>query len=251
MTSTLIPPLIGAAGLLVAVIIYGIVRRYDAGTSVKIADAIHEGAGFHEARVHNACCLCLGSVCGRFLHARQVNTRRSPFSWAHTSACAGWFGMFGNASQRQNYRSSQRGPGCRIVRCLYGGSIMGLAVASLGLMGLGLVYLYFGNDRRARTTYMGSAWGFSSSFVSRVGGAFTQRALMLALTCCSRSRVFEDDPRPGVIADNVGIMLATSQYGFGHFESYCGSAIATINRINLAAGSLALVQAPMRRCRQH
>ena len=46
MTSTLIPPLIGAFGLLVAVIIYGIVRRYDAGSAalVKIADAIHEGA---------------------------------------------------------------------------------------------------------------------------------------------------------------------------------------------------------------
>ena len=46
MTSTLIPPLIGAIGLLVAVIIYGIVRRYDAGSAalVKIADAIHEGA---------------------------------------------------------------------------------------------------------------------------------------------------------------------------------------------------------------
>ena len=44
MTSTLIPPLIGAIGLLVAVIIYGIVRRYDAGSAdlVKIADAIHE-----------------------------------------------------------------------------------------------------------------------------------------------------------------------------------------------------------------
>ena len=46
MTSTLLPPFIGAVGLVVAVIIYAIVRRYDAGSAelVKIADAIHEGA---------------------------------------------------------------------------------------------------------------------------------------------------------------------------------------------------------------
>ena len=82
MTSTLIPPLIGAAGLLVAVIIYGIVRRYDAGTAelVKIADAIHEGAMVFMKREYTMLAVfALVLLAGVSSRQAWVNTRRSPF----------------------------------------------------------------------------------------------------------------------------------------------------------------------------
>ena len=98
MTSTLIPPLIGAAGLLVAVIIYGLVRRYDAGTAelVKIADAIHEGAMVFMKREYTMLAIfALVLLVGVYLTpGLGEHTAVAFLAGALSSACAGWFGMF-------------------------------------------------------------------------------------------------------------------------------------------------------------
>jgi len=115
----------------------------------------------------------------------------------------------------------------------YGGSIMGLTVASLGLLGLGTLYLFFGGDPETAHAIHGFGMGASSvALFSRVGGGiFTKSADVGAdLVGKIEAGIPEDDPRnPGVIADNVGDNVGdVAGMGSDIFESYCGAIIATI-----------------------
>ncbi len=110
---------------------------------------------------------------------------------------------------------------------------MGLAVASLGLLGLGLVYYFFGGDPHSAHHIHGFGMGASVvALFSRVGGGiFTKSADIGAdLVGKLEQGIPEDDPRnPGVIADNVGDNVGdVAGMGSDIFESYCGSMIATI-----------------------
>jgi K(+)-stimulated pyrophosphate-energized sodium pump len=110
---------------------------------------------------------------------------------------------------------------------------MGLAVASLGLLGLGTLYLFFGGDPETAHTIHGFGMGASSvALFSRVGGGiFTKSADVGAdLVGKLEAGIPEDDPRnPGVIADNVGDNVGdVAGMGSDIFESYCGAMIATI-----------------------
>jgi K(+)-stimulated pyrophosphate-energized sodium pump len=115
----------------------------------------------------------------------------------------------------------------------YGGSIMGLCVASLGLIGLGSLYWYFGGDPQTAHAIHGFGMGASVvALFSRVGGGiFTKSADVGAdLVGKIEAGIPEDDPRnPGVIADNVGDNVGDiAGMGSDIFESYCGSMIACI-----------------------
>ena len=110
---------------------------------------------------------------------------------------------------------------------------MGLTVAAMGLLGLGLLYLYFGSDPHAAHAIHGFGMGASSvALFSRVGGGiFTKSADVGAdLVGKVEAGIPEDDPRnPGVIADNVGDNVGdVAGMGSDIFESYCGAMIASI-----------------------
>ena len=110
---------------------------------------------------------------------------------------------------------------------------MGLAVASLGLLGLGTLYLFFGGDPATAHAIHGFGMGASTvALFSRVGGGiFTKSADVGAdLVGKLEAGIPEDDPRnPGVIADNVGDNVGdVAGMGSDIFESYCGAMIATI-----------------------
>src|SRR5690606_6852560 len=115
----------------------------------------------------------------------------------------------------------------------FGGSIMGLSVAAMGLLGLGILYLMFGGNPETAHVIHGFGMGASSvALFSRVGGGiFTKSADVGAdLVGKVEAGIPEDDPRnPGVIADNVGDNVGdVAGMGSDIFESYCGSMIATI-----------------------
>jgi K(+)-stimulated pyrophosphate-energized sodium pump len=115
----------------------------------------------------------------------------------------------------------------------YGGSVMGLLVASLGLVGLGGLYWYFGGDPETAHAIHGFGMGASTvALFSRVGGGiFTKSADVGAdLVGKIEAGIPEDDPRnPGVIADNVGDNVGDiAGMGSDIFESYCGAMIACI-----------------------
>jgi K(+)-stimulated pyrophosphate-energized sodium pump len=121
---------------------------------------------------------------------------------------------------------------------------MGLAVASLGLVGVGIAYIFFGTVESAQHI-TGFAMGASSiALCARVGGGIYTKAADVGADLVGKveAGIPEDDPRnPGVIADNVGDCVGdTAGMGADIFESYVGSIVATI--AIAAAASPALLE---------
>ena len=82
---------------------------------------------------------------------------------AVASGTAGYIGM--NTATRANVRTTtaahNEGASAALTVAFFGGSIMGLAVASLGLLGLGLMYLFYGSDPETSHAIHGFAMGAS------------------------------------------------------------------------------------------
>jgi K(+)-stimulated pyrophosphate-energized sodium pump len=167
--------------------------------------------------------------------ALGANTAIAVTAGAISSALAGWLGMFSatKANSRTATAASDHGAKTALSVAFYGGSIMGLCVASLGLVGLGGLYFYFGGDPDTARSIEGFGMGASCvALFSRVGGGiFTKSADVGAdLVGKLEAGIPEDDPRnPGVIADNVGDNVGdVAGMGSDIFESYCGAMIASI-----------------------
>jgi len=164
-----------------------------------------------------------------------VNTTIAFVSGAGTSALAGYIGMYAatKANVRTTLAAHNKGASEALTVAFFGGSIMGLCVASLGLLGLGTLYYFFGNNPEHAHAIHGFGMGASIvALFSRVGGGiFTKSADVGAdLVGKLEAGIPEDDPRnPGVIADNVGDNVGdVAGMGSDIFESYCGAMIATI-----------------------
>jgi len=151
------------------------------------------------------------------------------------------------ANVRTATAAQQDGAAAALSVSFYGGSVMGLCVASLGLIGLGGLY-YFYSDGHVHAL---EGFGMGASVValfSRVGGGiFTKSADVGAdLVGKIEAGIPEDDPRnPGVIADNVGDNVGdVAGMGSDIFESYCGSMIASI-AIAYTLGSQDMMMLPL------
>ena len=146
----IIPPLFGMAGLLVALFIYFLVLKYDGGTDKvkKIADQIHLGAMVFMRREYSYLFLFVSVLIILSYLALGLNTAIAVTAGAISSSLAGWLGMFSatKANSRTATAASNQGAKTALSIAFYGGSIMGLCVASLGLVGLGGLYFYFGGD---------------------------------------------------------------------------------------------------------
>jgi K(+)-stimulated pyrophosphate-energized sodium pump len=237
--NALIPVIFGVIGLIVAYYIYQKVREFPEGEAkvAEIGEEIHLGAMVFMRREYRmlfwfALVLFLLLL---FVPGLGLGTAMSFLVGALTSASAGYIGM--NTATRANVRTTTaahtKGPAEALTVAFFGGSIMGLAVASLGLLGLGTLYLFFGGDPETASTIHGFGMGASSvALFSRVGGGiFTKSADVGAdLVGKLEAGIPEDDPRnPGVIADNVGDNVGdVAGMGSDIFESYCGAMIATI-----------------------
>jgi K(+)-stimulated pyrophosphate-energized sodium pump len=234
----LVPPVLGVLGLVVAFMLYVAIRRYPAGEGriAEIAQAIQLGAMVFLKREYSilgifvlvVALLILASPLG-------LNTAFAFVLGAVASASAGYIGMY--AATRANVRTTMAahtvGAPTALTIAFFGGSVMGLTVASIGLMGLGILYLMFGGDPQSSFAIHGFGMGASSvALFSRVGGGiFTKSADVGAdLVGKIEAGIPEDDPRnPGVIADNVGDNVGdVAGMGSDIFESYCGAMIATI-----------------------
>jgi K(+)-stimulated pyrophosphate-energized sodium pump len=153
---------------------------------------------------------------------------------AGASMAAGWLGMM--AATRANVRTSeaarQGGEERALLVAFNGGAVMGLAVASLGLLGVGILFMIYGDPKTAGVIN-GFAMGASSiALFARVGGGIYTKAADVGSDLVGKveAGIPEDDPRnPGVIADNVGDNVGdVAGMGADIFESYCGSMIASI-----------------------
>ena len=231
----LIAPALGVLGLFIVVIIYQWIAKQDGGSGAvkKIGEQIHIGAIVfmkREYKMLSIFALVLLVLLYIFLGAASALCF---LVGAVTSATAGYIGM--NTATIANVRTAQaaheNGSASALTVAFFGGSVMGLSVAALGLLGLGGLYYFFGAEHSE--ALHGFAMGGSVvALFSRVGGGiFTKSADVGAdLVGKLEAGIPEDDPRnPAVIADNVGDNVGDiAGMGSDIFESYCGSMIATI-----------------------
>ena len=231
----LIAPGLGVLGLIIVVIIYQWITKQDGGSGAvkKIGEQIHIGAIVfmkREYKMLSIFALVLLVLLYIFLGAASALCF---LVGAVTSATAGYIGM--NTATIANVRTAQaaheNGSASALTVAFFGGSVMGLSVAALGLLGLGGLYYFFGAEHSE--ALHGFAMGGSVvALFSRVGGGiFTKSADVGAdLVGKLEAGIPEDDPRnPAVIADNVGDNVGDiAGMGSDIFESYCGSMIASI-----------------------
>ena len=241
-----IPPLLGFVGLLVALGIYVVVNRFPEGSNEvkKIGDQIHLGAmTFMKTEYLYLTIFTIVVIVLAWMFLGQ-DTAIAVLAGALSSSIAGWIGMYSatKANVRTATAASDSGAETALSVAFYGGSIMGLCVASLGLIGLGSLYYLLSGDAHS---IEGFAMGASIvALFSRVGGGiFTKSADVGAdLVGKLEAGIPEDDPRnPGVIADNVGDNVGDiAGMGSDIFESYCGSMVACIA---IASTSAAIAEA--------
>ena len=237
-TNAFIPLALGAFGLIIAWTLYRLILRRPAGEGklVDIADKIHHGAMVFMRTEYTYLAAFVAVVAGLIWFSELGPRTMSAFLvGAFCSGIAGYIGMYSatRANVRTTTAAQTEGAGGALTVAFFGGSIMGLCVAAMGLLGLGVLYLFFGGDPHTSHVIHGFGMGASSvALFSRVGGGiFTKSADVGAdLVGKVEAGIPEDDPRnPGVIADNVGDNVGdVAGMGSDIFESYCGSMIASI-----------------------
>jgi len=229
-------PILGVVGLVVALGILFAVRQMPAGTELmkELAGAIHKGAMVFLRREYSLLLIFIIIVAGLLGTFINPWTAAAFVTGAAFSMAAGFMGM--QSATAANVRTAnaarEKGQDAALMVAFLGGSVMGLSVASLGLLGVGIWFLMFGDPATA-SIINGFAMGASSiALFARVGGGIYTKAADVGADLVGKVEVGipEDDPRnPGVIADNVGDNVGdVAGMGADIFESYVGSMIATI-----------------------
>ncbi|MBI3654583.1 MAG: sodium-translocating pyrophosphatase [Acidobacteria bacterium] len=255
MTELFINPLtacvLGLLGLAAAAYTFFEIVRKPAGNERmrEISDTIHDGAMVFLKRQYSillAFIVVVAILIYSFL-PYGLPTAAAFITGSLFSILAGFFGM--KAATRANVRCAEaarlQNPGEALFIAFSGGSVMGISVASLGLVGIAIiVYLAvyigklapqagFSSEGAAAAVLSGFAMGASSiALFARVGGGiFTKSADVGAdLVGKVEAGIPEDDPRnPATIADNVGDNVGdVAGMGADLFESYVGSIVAAI-----------------------
>tara|TARA_Y100000768_G_scaffold140913_1_gene105026 strand:+ start:6170 stop:8206 length:2037 start_codon:yes stop_codon:yes gene_type:complete len=233
----IIPIIFGFLGLLAAYLLYSTVVKYPAGEKklTDISDEIHLGAmAFMRKEYSILFVFSLVLIFGIYI-GLGLSSTVAFIVGALSSSITGFIGMYTatKANVRTATAAQNSGVSDSLSVAFFGGSIMGLTVAAMGLLGLGLLYILYGSDPETASTIHGFGMGASTvALFSRVGGGiFTKSADVGAdLVGKVEKNIPEDDPRnPGVIADNVGDNVGdVAGMGSDIFESYCGAIIATI-----------------------
>ena len=156
------------------------------------------------------------------------------------SALTGYIGM--SIAVRANTRTAvQAQKGLNPARRLAfnSGSVMGISVVGIGLLGLAALFMIFDDVNIV------AGFGFGASTIAlfaRVGGGIYTKAADVGADLVGKVEedIPEDDPRnPATIADNVGDNVGdVAGMGADLFESYVGSIIATVALASIGVAAL-------------
>jgi K(+)-stimulated pyrophosphate-energized sodium pump len=235
---TALAPLFGIGGLLFAFGIYGYIKKQPDGNDRmrEIAGMIYEGAMVYLKRQYTILFIFIAIIFTALSIFINVQTGIAFIGGGISSMLAGFFGMKG--ATKANVRTAQAAnlykpdTAKALSIAFLGGSVMGLSVASLGLIGIGIFFYLYGSPETA-AIINGYAMGASSiALFARVGGGIYTKTADVGSDLVGKveAGIPEDDPRnPGVIADNVGDNVGdVAGLGADIFESYVGAVVATI-----------------------
>ena len=158
------------------------------------------------------------------------------------SALAGYVGM--SIAVRANTRTAtaaQDGLNPALRVAFGSGTVMGLTVTGIGLLGIVILWSIF----RDPNIVAGFAFGASSiALFARVGGGIYTKAADVGADLVGKveAGIPEDDPRnPATIADNVGDNVGdVAGMGADLFESYVGAMIASLALASIGAAFFSL-----------
>ncbi len=234
----------GIAGLIMAFFMYRFVKGESPGNEVmqELGDSIHDGAMAFLKREYTYLIPFLIVVAVLLGTMLSWKTAVAYLFGGTCSILAGLFGMqsatIANTRTSEAARSSGEAKALRVA--FSGGAVMGLCVASLGLLGIGLAFAIFIGTPAAGSDWIGFsgiitgfAMGASSiALFARVGGGIYTKAADVGADLVGKveAGIPEDDPRnPATIADNVGDNVGdVAGMGADIFESYVGAVIATV-----------------------
>ncbi len=171
------------------------------------------------------------------------------------SGLAGFIGMWSaTASNSRTTNAARTSLNDALIVAFSGGSVMGMCVAGLGVMGLSLLFLgLYDDDPKNLSSTLDIMAGFSLgassiALFARVGGGIYTKAADVGADLVGKveAGIPEDDPRnPATIADNVGDNVGdVAGMGADLFESFVGVMIGAMV-LAAAAQSESLVQLPL------
>ncbi len=228
-------PFLGVLGLVFAGYLYMFAKKQPAGTPKmeEIAKLIHEGAMVFLAREYKILAVFIAVVFALLAWKINPQTAIAFLCGGLCSMAAGFFGMHAAtiANVRTSAAAKDEGQAKALLVAFSGGGVMGMCVASLGVLGVGIFYLIYA--KTDPTIISGFAMGASSiALFARVGGGIYTKSADVGADLVGKveAGIPEDDPRnPAVIADNVGDNVGDiAGMGADLFESYVGAIIATI-----------------------
>lgn len=245
-TLVYIIPLLGLIALLYSFLKNRWIEKQSAGTDkmIEIATYIREGAIAFLTTEYKVLLVFVVAVAALLGFS---NLGREDSSWlialsfivgAFCSALAGYLGMM--AATKANVRTTnaaRTGLGPALQIAFSGGSIMGMNVVGLGILGLSSLFIFYSNLSwdlaKVINVISGFSLGASSiALFARVGGGIYTKAADVGADLAGKvyEGIPEDDPRnPATIADNVGDNVGdVAGMGADLFESYVGAIIGTM-----------------------
>ncbi|MFA7035961.1 MAG: sodium-translocating pyrophosphatase [Methanosarcina sp.] len=237
-------PICALIGLIFAGISYKNVRNEGEGNELikKITAAIHGGAMVYLNRQYRAIAVFVVfiAIVLALVLPNGVLTAACFVFGAVLSATAGYAGMLtATIANGRTTNAATRGIGPAFKVSFASGTVMGMSVVGLGLLGLSLSFIILGNIYTDMDLFTllniiaGFSFGASSiALFARVGGGIFTKAADVGADLVGKveAGIPEDDPRnPAVIADNVGDNVGDiAGMGADLYESYVGSIIATM-----------------------
>ncbi len=201
----------------------------------KIASAIRDGAMTFLREEYKIISAFVVLIAGFLAYAMSPLAGFLFACGAVLSMATGFIGMRAAtaANVRTTMAAKEKGEHAAFMVSFFGGGVMGFAVASFGLLGLGLIFFLF----KGRADFVSLLISFSLgaslvAFFARVGGGIYTKSADVGADLVGKveAGIPEDDPRnPAVIADNVGDCVGdTAGMGADIYESYVGAMTSSI-----------------------
>lgn len=197
----------------------------------EISSYIHEGAMAFLTREYKSLAIFVAVLFVILSLVINIQTALCFLVGAIFSILAGYVGM--QSATKANVRTANAAMESGMTKALNvafsGGAVMGMCVVGLGIIGVSVAYLIFGDPNIITGFGLGAS---SIALFARVGGGIYTKAADVGADLVGKveAGIPEDDPRnPAVIADNVGDNVGdVAGMGADLFESYVGSIISAI-----------------------